>query len=148
MLQRSSFSIRFLILRLRGQDGSGRSVEPWRGVEHERAERAQRLPELVRVGYNALRTVSAYREYRLAGVAERYTRQSQKLLPFTGLWVRIPPPAPFLFPPLHLQRTNSRVVLLDATFLCSFERISPIEYAFGGITAWKQTLGCAHAVAR
>src|SRR5690348_4114976 len=32
--------------------------------------------------------------FRLAGVAERYTRQSQKLLPFTGLWVRIPPPAP------------------------------------------------------
>src|SRR5690348_4431620 len=31
---------------------------------------------------------------RLAGVAEWYTRQSQKLLPFTGLWVRIPPPAP------------------------------------------------------
>jgi hypothetical protein len=29
-----------------------------------------------------------------AGVAERYTRQSQKLLPITGLWVRIPPPAP------------------------------------------------------
>jgi hypothetical protein len=56
----------------------------------------ERLPEWALVGYNAEANGTAVMQttYRLAGVAERYTRQSQKLLPITGLWVRIPPPAP------------------------------------------------------
>ena len=52
-----------------------------------------------------------------AGVAERYTRQSQKLLPNTGLWVRIPPPAPML-PILEFKR-NCRVFQHEPTaYVC------------------------------
>lgn len=159
MLRRSSLSIRFLILRLRGQNGSGRSVVARRKDERERAERSHRLPERVRVGYNARRTVRIARcEWRRVSARRCggtvYATVSKTVAlhglvgsnPTTGttafIRLRASPRLFLILTELPLRQHISRPMPQTSLIACAYHYHSSAAYAWGKYSPTTLYAGC------